>query len=486
MGVTLYSSRVLLDKLGASDYGLYYVVFGVIGLLSFLNGTLSAGTSRFITYELGRGNEERLRTTFSTTLAAHFFLAVIILIIGETAGLWYATHVMVIPEGRANAALAVYQLSILSTMLSILMVPFSSEIIAHEDMNVYAYLGIYEAFAKLAIVYLIIISPIDKLVSYAILNVVVLLTVVLFNILYCGCRYKEVTKKRVFNVPIFKDVLKFSGWNILANLSNTLMSQGVIMLFNLFFAPAVVAAQAISNQISQALMQFVNNVRQAINPQVIKLYAEGEYEESKQLTFISAEYVFYLLLLLGVPCVIVMPALLDLWLVEVPDYAVAFARLIIIQDILGNFSAAFYTPMLAANKLAKNSYASVILCLLQFVLLWILFHFGCGPLWARYLALFASIIFSFAVKPYILCKDVSYGIKEIYQCIGRCLRVMLIVTVIGLILYNVIPQTTLLHICLIILLSGLSVLVVVWAFMAKSTRSRILQFICSKIRRREV
>ena len=482
MGVQLYSSRVILDKLGATDYGLYYVVFAVIGLLSFLNGTLSSGTSRFITFELGKGDPERLKTTFSTTLISHVLLAGIILFLGETIGLWYAHNVMVVPEGRMGAAMIVYHISILSTIISILQVPFTSEIMAHEEMNVYACLGIYEACAKLAVVFLIIHTTFDKLIYFATLQCVVVFTVFLFYIWYSKKHFQEVTFKRYFDKGIFKSILKFSGWNIIANLSNTLMSQGVIMLFNVFFAPVVVAAQAISNQISSALMQFVNNVRQAVNPQVIKLYADKQYNESQRLTLMSAEYIFDLLLLLGVPCIMVIPALLDLWLVDVPDYAVAFSQLIIAQNILDNFNAAFYTPMLAANKVAKNSIAAVFLCILQFVVLWFLFTQDFGPLWARYLAMLSGILFSFVVKPYILWKDIGYNLKDIYTCICRCMKIMFSVIVICVGIYLLIPQDSLFDSFLVIVLTGLSVIGVALVYMDKTKRNSLMSFILNRIK----
>ena len=202
MGVQLYSSRVILDKMGATDYGLYYVVFGVIGILSFLNGTLSSGTSRFITFELGKGDKNRLRTTFSTTLISHLLLTGIIFILGETVGLWYAHNVMVVPEGRMEAAMIIYQISILSAIITILQVPFTSEIMAHEEMNVYAYLGIYEACAKLAVVFFIIHTSFDKLVFFSVLQCIVVFSVFCFYIWYSKKRFEEVTFKRYFNKEI--------------------------------------------------------------------------------------------------------------------------------------------------------------------------------------------------------------------------------------------------------------------------------------------
>jgi len=482
MGVTFYSSRVILDKLGASDYGLYYVVYGVIGLLSFLNGTLSSGTSRFITFELGRGDKENLKATFHTVLYAHVLLSLIILIIGETIGLCYAMNILNIPPDRFRAAMIVYQISICSTIISIIQVPFTSEIIAHEDMNVYAYLGIFESLSKLIVVFLLIYTSFDKLIFFAILQLLVAALFFIIYVNYCRNHYDEVSQKGRHSKSILKEVLTFSGWNVIANLSNTLMVQGIILLYNLFFSPIVVAAQAISNQISQALMQFVDNVRKSIEPQVIKLYADEQYSESKKLTFLSAEYVFDLLMFLGIPCILIMPNLLDLWLVEVPEYTVAFARLIVLQNILGNFSAAFYTPMLAANKLSVNSISSFFLCVIQFLVLWILFKCGFGPLWARYLGLIACVMFSFIIKPFVLIHDIGYTIVEIYRCIFRCMLKMCIVSAVSVLLYVLFPQGNIFNTLVVAFSSGFSVIIISFLFMKKIHRDALLRIIENKLR----
>lgn len=481
-GVTLYTSRVVLDKLGVDDYGLYNVVFSVIGLLSFLNGTLSAGTSRFITFDLGRKDKEKLKYTFSTALCTHLLLAGIILLLGETIGIWYVHNVMVCPPERLQAAFIVYQISILTTMVSIIQVPYTSEIMAHEEMDIYAYIGIYEAIAKLVVVYLLVRSPFDKMVYYASWVALVSISVFLFFVFISRRKFEEVRFKFLFDRKTFKELLNFSGWNIIANISNVLMKQGVIMLFNVFFTPVVVAAQALSNQISNAMMQFVDNVRQAVNPQVIKTYADKEYEDSKRLTLQSAEYIFDLLLLLGVPLIMVMPNLLNIWLVEVPDYAVEFTRLIIIQDILGNFSAAFYTPMVAANKIEKNSISAAILAILQFGLLYLLFRSGVGPIWARYVGIIFVCIWSFVVKPYILWKDINYKWGEMFRCIGRCMRTLFIVVACCYALYIIIPQTSFAMSLLQVVLSILIISGVTYLFMSKGMKERLLAFVKRKVR----
>ena len=482
LGVTLYTSRVVLDKLGVDDYGLYNVVFSVIGLLSFLNGTLSSGTSRFITFALGKGDSEGLKTTFSTTLCTHVMLAGVILLLGETVGIWYVHNVMVCPPERFQAAFIVYQISILVTILSILRVPYISEIMAHEQMDVYAYIGIFEAVANLSVAFLISVSNSDKLILFAILNGTIAIVVFLIYFLYSTRRFEEVRLSLTYKKDILLAIVKFSGWNVVANISNTLMSQGVIMLFNIFFAPVVVAAQAISNQISQAVMQFVNNVRSAVNPQVIKLYADGKYDDSKRLTLQSAEYVFDLLLLFGVPLIMIMPTLLDIWLVEVPEYAVTFARLIIIQDILGNFSAAFYTPMVAANKIEKNSISAAVLCVFQFGTLYVLFKCGMGPVWARYIGILFVCIWSFVVKPYILWKDINYSWKELTYCVFRCMRVLLLVICICVPLYFLISQNSIFESVLIAVVSISVVTIISFMCLDRNTRCRLLNFLVKKFK----
>lgn len=485
-GVTLYTSRVVLDKLGVDDYGLYNVVFSVIGLLSFLNGTLSAGTSRFITFDLGRKDKEKLKYTFSTALCTHLLLAGLILLLGESVGIWYVHNVMVCPPERFQAAFIVYQISIVTTMVSIIQVPFTSEIMAHEEMDIYAYIGIYEAIAKLVVVYLLVKSPFDKMVYYASLVALVSISVFLIYVYFSRRRFEEVRFKVLFDRKTFKELLNFSGWNIIANISNVLMKQGVIMLFNLFFAPVVVAAQALSNQISNAMMQFVDNVRQAVNPQVIKTYAEKKYDDSKMLTLQSAEYIFDLLLLLGVPLIMVMPNLLSIWLVEVPEYAVEFTRLIIIHDILGNFSAAFYTPMVAANKIEKNSIAAAILAAMQFGLLYLLFRSGVGPIWARYIGIIFVCIWSFVVKPYILWKDINYTWREMGLCVFKCLRVLFAVTIVCWGIYYLMPQNTIFDSMWVGFMSLTIVLLFSYLFMEKSLRHKVVDMIIRKLKFKKV
>lgn len=441
MAVTLYTSRVILDKLGVDDYGLYNVVGGVVGMLGFLNATLSTGTSRFIAYELGRNDIARLKRTFSTSFYTHLLLCGIVLVVMETIGLWFVYNKLVIPPDRLSAAVIVYQISIITTIISFTQVPYSATIMAHERMDIYAYVSIFEAAAKLAIAFLVSYTAFDRLIYYAILLALLQFLVAMYYRYYCSKYFTEARVGKNFDRGIFRELLGFSGWNIIANLSETLKSQGYIILINMFFQSAVVSAQAIGNQIANAMMQFIGNFRTAINPQIIKSYAAGEYEDSKKLTLRTTVYVFDLVLLLGLPSILVMDKLVNLWLVEVPPYTVVFAQLIILQRIMGTFDASFYTPMVAAGKLKKNAVFSIFFGPGMFVVLYVIYKFGGDVMWVQYISIIVILVFSFIIKPYILMKDVEgYTLKDFLPCYLTCFKVLALSGALSFIFMKLIPH----------------------------------------------
>ena len=478
--VTFYVSRVLLSKLGVEDYGLYNVVFSIIGVISFINTTLSSSTSRFITYELGKNEEDKLKITFSTAFYAHLLLALIILVLAETIGLWYVNNKLIVSPDRFFAASVVYQTSVIITIVSIFRVPYMSSIIAHERMNAYAYIGIIDALVRFGAAYAITFFNGDKLVFYSIMLLLSQVLVSLLYIVYSRIHFIEARFSIVHDNNILVNILKFSGWSILANMSNTLSVQGVILLFNLFFSPVVVAAQAIGNQISNALAQLVQNVKTAVNPQIIKLYADGSYKDSEKLTILSSEYVFYLLMIAGFPMILVMPVLLDLWLVEVPDYSVVFARFLVFQLILGNFNDSYYYPLLAANKICLNSILEGVACIFQFVLLYVLFKVGLGPMWARYVGLIIVCLFSFLEKPLILWKSVGYDIKMLYRTILKCVMVMLLAILVNAAIYFVLPHESISHNLILCVLSVILTTASCFVFIPKNYKNKLLHLMVKK------
>ena len=481
MAVQLYTSRVVLDKLGADDYGLYNVVGGVVGLLSFLTGTLSIGTSRFITYELGAGDAKKLKSTFVTSFYTHLALSGIIVILLETIGLWFFYNHLVIPSDRLDAAFWVYQISILTTIVAITQVPYTSAIMAHEKMDIYAYLSIFEAVAKLLVVYLLVIAPYDKMLFYAILIAIVQIVLASFYRFFCVSKFQECRLNFSFDKSIFKKLMGFSGWNITANIAEVLKAQGVIVLINMFFQPAIVAAQAIGNQITNAMMQFINNIRTAVNPQIIKLYASGDYEGSKRLTLKSSLYVFDLLLLLGLPFILLMEPILNLWLKEVPPYTVVFAQCIVASQIIGNFSASFYTPMLAANKIKKNSIAAVIFSFSNFIILYLIFKLGGDVMWVQYIYILNSILWSYLIKPFILYKDINYNISEMAKCILCTFKVGLLSCIIA-IPARIFLDNSIIECVLLFMITIVAVIISSYIFMYKEDRQKAIAFLLKKIK----
>ena len=331
MVISLFTSRIILQKLGVDDYGIYQAVGGVVGFLSFINGALSTGSSRFLTYALGEGNVEKFKRTFSTTLNIHILIAILIVIVAETIGLWFLYHKMVIAPDRLSAAVYTYHLSILTAVFTLTQVPYNATIVAHEKMSIYAYMSIFEVSAKLLICYLLTIGNFDRLMMYATLLLVVQVGCMCFYRFYCTHHFEEARFSFSFDKKIFKEIAGFSGWSMFANASIALNSQGVLILLNMFFAPAVVAARAISLQVNMAANQFVSNFRQAANPQIVKKYASGDYEGSKHLLLESTKYSYYMMYLIALPVCLLAYPLLKLWLGVVPDYTVPFLQIVIVD-----------------------------------------------------------------------------------------------------------------------------------------------------------
>ncbi len=483
MGVTLYTARVVLDKLGEVDYGIYGAVGSAVAFLGFLNGTLSTGTSRFLTFELGKKDYDKLKTTFNTAFYAHLFLALGIALVMETVGLWFLYNKMVIPEERLFAAEIAFHLSVFATVVSITQVPYTSVIIARENMSIYAYIGIFEALAKLLIVYLLHISSFDRLILYAALVAGVQLIVALMFRFYCHRNYEESILSIGFDKPILDKLIKFSGWSLIANIAETLSLQGVVVLISMFFQPVVVAAQTIGNQISAAMMQFVNSFRTAINPQIIKLYAAKEYEESKKLTLESSIYVFDLLLLLGLPTIVVMEPLLNLWFVEVPEYAVVFAQYIVARQIISNFSSAFYVPMMASGELKWNSYAAAVISVFGFFVMYVLLKLGVTVMIVHYIGVMQSFLFSFVVKPYILCNKIDYRWNEIFKCFLTSFKVAVFPIAISILLsvyFEIDSKFDMIYVAGII---AVSVILSAYINLDQETREKLHGFIGRKFRK---
>lgn len=353
LGINLYTSRVILRTLGVVDFGINNVVGGVIGMLGFLTGSLSGATSRFITFDLGTGDIEKLKNTFSSVMFIHYLAASIILVLGETVGLWFVITQLNIPSARITAAMCVYQFSIFSAVLSIITVPYNSDIIAHEKMSAFAYISLMDVTLKLFIVYLLLIIPYDSLITYSFLFFLIQLLDGIIYYVYCKNHFIETRVNPKYNKEQFKKIASYGGWTMTGYLSVVGYTQGINILLNIFFGPVVNAARGIAVQVQNACMQFTNNFQMAFNPQITKSYAQGDIRRMHSLIIHGSKFSFYILLFIIAPLMIEAPTVLKIWLGIVPEHAVNFLRLILIIGLLSTLSNEILISLHATGKIRK-------------------------------------------------------------------------------------------------------------------------------------
>lgn len=482
MVVTLYTSRVILQALGIDDYGLYQTIGGVVGFLAFISNALAVATSRFITFALGKGDKEVLKNTFATTLTSHILIGLFIVLVAETVGLWYVYNKMVIPENRFTTALVVYQISILTAFVTIIQVPYYAEVIAHEKMSIFAYVGIAEAIGRLGIVYMLSIGNIDKLVLYAILLFVVQFGVFGFYVLYSRWNFEESVFRLSFNKKLFGEIFSFSGWSLFANGAIALSNQGILLLLNLFFAPAVVTARSISLQVNSVASQFVANFRTAANPQIVKRYASGDMAGSKILLLESTKFSYYLMLFIAVPLFFLANPILHLWLVEVPDYTVVFLQIVIVQSLFQVFDTSFYTALYAKGRIKENAIISPATGFLCFPIVYLLFKAGCSPLALSWAYLVCYALLGLVIKPVLLNRICDYNWKDIINVFWICFLVTIVAIPIPLALYFMLGVETLWSSAIVLMASVVFVAIAVWTLgLTKSMKARLLHAVKSRI-----
>jgi O-antigen/teichoic acid export membrane protein len=445
MIVSLYTSRVILQTLGVDNYGIYQSVGGIVGFLSFINSALSTGSSRFLTYELGTGNLEKLKRTFSTTLTIHIAIALFVVIVAETLGVWFLYNKLVIPAERMDAAVYTFHISILTAVFTLTQVPYNASIIAHEKMSVFAYMSIIEVSAKLGIVYLLSIGSYDKLKLYATLLFIVQVGLICIYRLYCSRHFKETAYRFVFDKAIFKEIAGFSGWSLFASSSIALNSQGILILLNMFFEPAVVAARSISIQVNMAANQFVNNFRTAANPQIVKKLAAGDLMGSKRLLLASTKYSYYMMFIICLPVCLLAHPLLKIWLGVVPDYTVIFLQIIVIQSLFQVFDTSFYTALYAKGRLKENALISPTLGLIRFPIIYFLFKAGYSPVALSWASLLTYAVLGLIVKPILVVKIANYYWRDVWDVFKPCLLVTMAALPVPVFLYYVIGVDSISH-----------------------------------------
>lgn len=477
MLVALFTVRVVFRTLGAVDYGVYGVIGGVVTSLAFLSDVLANASQRFFSVEIGRKDTERLQQVFGLIVLAYIITSVVIILIAETVGLWFVKNKMDIPVDRMDAALVVYHFSVATFVIGLITNPFNAMIIAYERMNVYAYVSILQVFLKLGIVYLLVILPYDKLKVYALLMFLVSVSINAIYIVICRSSYPETKIEFMWDKEIFKSIFSYSSWTLLGSLAFIFNTQGLNIMFNLFFGPIANAAYSIGNQVKTTVNSFAANFFVATRPPMIKSYSKGDYEYTGKLFYFSTKIIFSLLFILIVPLFVRIEFVLDLWLGKVEPYMSSFVRLMLIYAIVLSVSEPITAIAQAAGKVKEYHGVVESFTLITLPLAYIAFKIGVDAIYGFIISI-AIFVIAHIMRLLILRKFFPVSLRE------YCVRVLLpfgisvIVTVGILWLLDLIIQNDI----VIILLAFLISVVVVWLLVFDcGERERAMQLVGSKI-----
>lgn len=392
MVVSLYTSRVILKSLGVEDYGIYNVVGGFVAMFSMISTSLAGAISRYLTFSLAKDTPERLREVFATSILIQVLLCLILLVIAETAGIWFVNTLMVIPDGRLTAANWVFQISVLTTMVQLISIPYNSLLIAHEKMSAFAYIGIYEGIFKLLIAFAIPYATTDSLILYAILMCFLSVSVRMMYGRYCSMHFPESKFKFIIDKYLLKNMFGFAGWNFVGTTAGVLRSQGINVLINIFCGPAVNAARGIAMQVNNAVSSFCGNFIIAVRPQITKSYAVGDKTSYENLVMRCSKFAFFILMLLCVPLVIEIDFIINIWLEEVPTYTIEFVCVILLLTMVDSYSSSLTTLLLATGKIKKYQIMVGGIQLMNFPLAYILLKLGFNPVTTVSSVILISII----------------------------------------------------------------------------------------------
>jgi len=481
MFIMLYTSRVVLDILGVSDYGVYSVVAGFVTMFTMISAPLSQAISRFLTFEMGKGDNDKLARVFITGVNIQLALALLLVIIVESFGLWFLYNELVIPEGRMNAAFWVLQFGMAEMALSLLNVPYEGVIISHEKMTVFAYISIIEGVLKLLIVYLLYISPWDKLVIYALLLVVVSLFLRGAYIWYCRTHFEETRYRLAYDKSILKEMAGYAGWNFMSYGATVLNTQGVNLLFNIFFGVTTNAARGIATRVETAVARFANSFTTAINPQIIKRYANGELKVMETFVTRGAKYSFFLMLYFALPLIYETETILNIWLAEVPENTALFIRLSVIGScvtVIGNTSS---TAIHATGKIKTYSILTTFVIGLVFPSAWVAYKIG-APVEISYYLYILFYAIAIVVRLFVMKHLIGISIVPFFSdVLVRIVVVTLLALVVPtIIVYQWNPGVVRMLVN-VILTTGSTTVVVAIAGMTREERNIVLETVRSKL-----
>lgn len=475
MLVGLYTSRVILNALGVDDFGLFNVVGGVVAMFGLLNSAMSSSTSRFLTFELGAGDQSRLKTVFTTSLITHLLIAFLVCLLAETIGLWFMSTQMQIAPERMEAAYWVFHLMIAGTFLSILSVPYGASIIAHEKMSIYAYFSILDVTFKLIIVFLLQAIDFDKLKIYAVLLLAVQVIMQAIYMIYCLRHFEETRLSRSdfkCDKPLLKEMTSFAGWSLFGDSAFLMFTQGVNILLNIFFGTAVNAARGIAVQVQGVLMRFISNFQTAINPQITKSYASNDLVYMHKLIYASSKYSFFMLLILSLPVFFEAENILRWWLKIVPDHTVNFIRIILLISLIESLANPLIVSAKATGKIKR--YQSILgsFLLLIVPISYIVLKLGGKPE-SVFLVHFSITILGQGLRILLIRGMIELSLSEYFhQVILKCTLGVVLVPITPSIIFYFMPDS-IIRLALIFFASVFSVIIIVFFIAMDNTEKKI-------------
>lgn len=482
MGISIYTSRIILDVLGVEDYGIYNVVGGFVSMFSVLSGTLTAASQRFIAFELGKENSE-IKKVFSTTVSIHVLLALVLFFLLESIGLWFLNYKMNITPIRLNAANWVFQCSVITFCVNIISIPYNAAIIAYEKMSAFAFISIFEVLAKLSSVYALYCITFDSLIVYAIFMLIIALTLRLIYGSYCSCYCNNCRYQFILDRPTFKAILGFCGWNFIGSTSSILNSQGINMLINLFFGVTLNAARGVSHQVDNALNTFVQNFMMALSPQITKSYAAKDFDYLNRLIVLGTKFAFFLFWTISIPFFFCADYLLQLWLKQVPDGSVIFLRCAIIYTLSQTLSQCLYHSMLATGNIKKYQIIVGGLSLLAFPTTFLCYKIGLPAEYGYISTIFFSLI-CLAVRIFLL-EEMVPEFSRLFFFKGVILRCLLVSMTAALFIIWVnkilIVSSFAIFLLKVIVIMTISLIIIILYGITNQERNYILYFVKKNI-----
>lgn len=415
--IGLYTSRVILRALGVSDYGIYDAVGGFVALFALLSVMLTNSINRFLTFELGKGDKDKLKRVFCTSVGVMLLLSAVVLVLGATVGVWFLNCKMNIPEGRMEAANVVLACSVCTFIFNLVSIPYNASIVAHEKMSAFAYISLVEATARLLIAYLIMVSPFDRLVTYAVLLLAMQSLIRLLYVAYCKRHFEECAYHWIYDKKLLREMTAFAGWNFLGTGASLVNIQGVNVMMNIFFGVNVNAARGIATQVNAQVYKFVTNFMMAMNPQITKSYAQGDFAYMHSLICRGAKFSFFLVLFFLIPLCLETRQVLAVWLGIVPEYAVPFVRLTLVATAMNVLSLPLITGLHATGNLKRYMIIVGAVEVTNFPITYIAFKLGGSPVVSYYIYLgvyFIVMLLRLYIIKGLIHMKASLFIRKVY------------------------------------------------------------------------